>query len=296
MSRVSLKPVLGCFLWAPFFRRAFTRGCGRDLREETLICLATMAIQYPGGEEAQWWLNNYKKLDLPSKYANQEFEAKEDIARYWYYRFCQDEKKDFLNLSLNAAPLNMWTLHDLKIDSNDDLFSCWNTSDTLLLELIADICKHGKLNLDDKKIYLRYTSRCRPYKNVPDYRLGEILHDMRHVLECKLLHLSLEHYKFVQQCAKESIDTWCMVARRLGVCKDVRRIISNEVWSTRDTWKLMAPVVLKHKQRKLTINACLFVVFTMFYWWFFSLFSNSWINWVNFCSMCTLAHVIFLYH
>jgi hypothetical protein len=163
-------------------------------------------------------------------------------------------------------------------------FTCWYPDDTIFPALITDICKYGKLDLDGRKIHLRRTKKCRPYMNVPNYHLGEMLHDMRHVLECKLLYLSLEHYKFVQQRAKENIDTWCIVARRLGVCKDVRRIISNQVWSSRDTWELTAPIVVKHKQWTMFVYVFSFLLSIMYFWWYFP---DSWTNW--FVLSCIMA-------
>lgn len=43
-------------------------------------------------------------------------------------------------------------------------------------------------------------------------------------------------YESVNANARKAIDAWTVVARRLGVVKDMRRLIGGMVWSDRHVW------------------------------------------------------------
>ncbi len=42
--------------------------------------------------------------------------------------------------------------------------------------------------------------------------------------------------------SRSSVDAWCIVARRLGVVKDIRRLIGEKVWADRENWKSSSSV------------------------------------------------------
>lgn len=73
------------------------------------------------------------------------------------------------------------------------------------------------------------------------YQFGLCMHQMRDVIPDWVTVLSMPcKYFYLQssEAAKEAVNTWILVGRRSGICRDMRKMIGELIWADRVEWTL----------------------------------------------------------